>query len=504
MRLLIADDEPLQRYNLRSMAKEALPDLEIIEAANGAETVKILSEAGADAAFVDVRMPKMDGLEAMRRLRDSGTAVPWVVMTSHSEFSYAKQALELGALAYALKPPSPEEVRSLLDKLAESCKRGRDDLVRSFEHAWAVDAGSDTEFPSILPGLLVVDDGAALGDAGGVPALRQRVLERARHFASPSLTAVMPGTLPGSLEIAHTGDPGFWNEVYAAAPGKRALCLVAELAETPSEARSRLPSLRSIAAYRALLPAGVIGTRSAAELMAAFSSAELTGAAAAGRIAAAAVAADRTAFRDAAVDLESVSDDLDDDTKKRLLRFLERALGPITGRAETGGNAENAGTEGCGTDNWSVTLKALRAGPQSLRFGPFPGSAAPSASAASGSSAAAGSSWPDDAENTGDAIASVERYLRRHFADRITLAKTAELFSLTPNYLSTLFHQRMGETFVDFVTARRMEKAQSLLKGGKSVKETAWAVGYGSERHFAQLYRKRFGVLPAAEKNAKS
>ncbi len=470
MRVVIADDEPLQRYHLRSVIKEIDPAIEILEAVNGAELAAFVAEGKADAAFVDVRMPKLDGLQAMKQAGAAGLSVPWVVMSSHSEFSYARTAMELGALAYALKPPSVEEVGGLLEKLTEAFRRGREERVRDFELAWAVEETVEDKFPPIASGLLVVDDVAALAASGSVRALRQRILDRSRACDSGDLTAIVAGQLAGSLEIANSGPPAFWNVAYAAAPGGRTLCLVAETADSPRDARSRLPSLRAIASYRALIPPGVIGVRAAAELMAAFTSPELKGAEAAGRLVNAAVARERVAFRDAAVDLEAVSGKLDDAVRGKILRFLARALG-------------HPFPEG----SWVEALGTLRNGapadfPAGVLFG----------------------GDGEEAGEAGDAIASVERYLRRHFADRVSLAETASLFSLTPNYLSSLFHQRMGVTFVEFVTALRLERARGLLRAGKSVKETSWAVGYGSERHFGQLYRKRYGIPPTAERNAKS
>jgi transcriptional regulator GlxA family with amidase domain len=53
-------------------------------------------------------------------------------------------------------------------------------------------------------------------------------------------------------------------------------------------------------------------------------------------------------------------------------------------------------------------------------------------------------------------------------------------------------------------TGLRLSRARELLRAGRSVKEAAWAVGYGSERHFARLYRDRYGVPPGDEKRPKA
>jgi AraC-like DNA-binding protein len=95
---------------------------------------------------------------------------------------------------------------------------------------------------------------------------------------------------------------------------------------------------------------------------------------------------------------------------------------------------------------------------------------------------------------------SIKAYLQRHGFEGITLAKAARDLGFTPNYLSFLFHRQTGTTFTEYITELRLQRARELLWSGKSVKESAWAVGYGSERHFARLYRHRFGCSPGADK----
>jgi len=138
VRVLIADDEPLVRSFIRSLIAEARPDIAVLEAADGRELVDAVLSGRVDAAFVDIRMPKLDGLAAVEAIRQAGAFFPWFVLSSHSDFGYAKRALELGALGYALKPPSPEEVRSALGLLASASEAERKKLAERFERDWAL------------------------------------------------------------------------------------------------------------------------------------------------------------------------------------------------------------------------------------------------------------------------------------------------------------------------------------------------------------------------------
>ncbi|MBE1587159.1 response regulator [Nonomuraea angiospora] len=106
LRLLIADDHPIVRDGLRA-ALGGEPDLEIVgEAADGAEAVRLAAELEPDIVLMDLRMPGMDGVTAIRRL--SGTGPRVLVLTTFD--TDVLPALEAGATGYLLKDAPPEEL----------------------------------------------------------------------------------------------------------------------------------------------------------------------------------------------------------------------------------------------------------------------------------------------------------------------------------------------------------------------------------------------------------
>ncbi|MEV0230467.1 response regulator transcription factor [Nonomuraea sp. NPDC050786] len=106
VRLLIADDHPIVRDGLRA-ALGTEPDLEIIgEAADGAEAVRLAAELQPDIVLMDLRMPGMDGVTAIRRLRGTGPRV--LVLTTFD--TDVLPALEAGATGYLLKDAPAEEL----------------------------------------------------------------------------------------------------------------------------------------------------------------------------------------------------------------------------------------------------------------------------------------------------------------------------------------------------------------------------------------------------------
>jgi YesN/AraC family two-component response regulator len=116
MRFLIADDERPARYVLRSSLEEfGFDPASIREAADGLQLVAAAREAPPDCAFVDVRMPGMDGLAAIEAASSPGTR--WVIVTSHAEFEYARGALRLGVTEYLLKPVGSDDLAACLERM---------------------------------------------------------------------------------------------------------------------------------------------------------------------------------------------------------------------------------------------------------------------------------------------------------------------------------------------------------------------------------------------------
>src|SRR5437762_6846706 len=117
MRIVIADDEYLAISTLRSMLEESGIPLEIIgEATNGEELILQVRQIQPDAVFVDIRMPKLNGLEAIRAARETAPQTEWFILTGFPEFEYAQEAIRLGVSSYLLKPINPDEVRKVLSE----------------------------------------------------------------------------------------------------------------------------------------------------------------------------------------------------------------------------------------------------------------------------------------------------------------------------------------------------------------------------------------------------
>ncbi len=109
-KVLIVDDEYLVRLGLRTSFPWALHGFEIVgEAGNGEEALRIFDALAPDILLTDIRMPVMDGIELIRRIKARKPELYVIILTNYDEFSYAQMAIHLGAAQYILKSNLDEQ-----------------------------------------------------------------------------------------------------------------------------------------------------------------------------------------------------------------------------------------------------------------------------------------------------------------------------------------------------------------------------------------------------------
>jgi DNA-binding NarL/FixJ family response regulator len=114
-RIMLADDHGLVRRGLR-MILDAQPDLEVIaEASDGAEAVSVAMDTEVDLAILDIAMPRMTGLQAVRELHQRKPDLPILILSMHENEQYLYEALRAGASGYVVKTVADRD-------LVEACR----------------------------------------------------------------------------------------------------------------------------------------------------------------------------------------------------------------------------------------------------------------------------------------------------------------------------------------------------------------------------------------------
>jgi two-component system, response regulator PdtaR len=102
MRILVAEDETLIRLDLKDILERAGFDV-CAEARDGEEAVALARDAQPDLAILDVKMPRLDGIEAARRILDE-RPIPIVMLTAYGHDELVSRAVEAGVFGYLVKP----------------------------------------------------------------------------------------------------------------------------------------------------------------------------------------------------------------------------------------------------------------------------------------------------------------------------------------------------------------------------------------------------------------
>ena len=135
LKVLVVEDEEMIRKGIVLAVDWAALDCVVVgESANGEEALEAVERYDPTLIITDLKMPKMDGIEMLRRLRERGNNAYVIILTAYDSFAYAQSALRLGAVDFLLKPFHDGELEQAVQNL-----RGR------------VEGGGQEEPP--MPGL---------------------------------------------------------------------------------------------------------------------------------------------------------------------------------------------------------------------------------------------------------------------------------------------------------------------------------------------------------------
>lgn len=208
VKVLIVDDEAELRKSVGSVLTSTMPEFEfhVKEAENGREALALVTESDFDLVLMDVRMPEMNGLEALAKIKALDPRIFVVIMTAHSNLQDAVTAIKEGAYDYVEKPVQPDKLALIVKKALET-----QEMVSSLAlSAPVLDDDVDSEFVGsskkmreifdLINRLSQVDTTVLIRGENGTG---KELVARAIHFNSPrkhgEFVAINCGAIPEAL-----------------------------------------------------------------------------------------------------------------------------------------------------------------------------------------------------------------------------------------------------------------------------------------------------------------
>jgi len=205
LRILVIDDESSQRELLAGHLERQ--GHKVVMAADGEQGLEALKNSGAEAALVDMRMPRMDGLAFIKRSLEAYPELSIVVMTAYGTVESAVEAMKAGAFDYLLKPIDLEHVRVILSKIEANQRLVMENRylkrrLEQFEDFREIVGGSDAIKMVLADVSRVARSDANVmirGESGTGKELVARAIHYASHRSSGPFLAVNCTSLPETL-----------------------------------------------------------------------------------------------------------------------------------------------------------------------------------------------------------------------------------------------------------------------------------------------------------------
>jgi len=511
--LLIADDEALEREGLELMIRHIFPDsFTFLHAENGRKAIQITEEERPDFIFMDIKMPGIQGLEAVRQISARYPSIKIVMITAHDYFSYAKEGLALGVRDYLLKPARREEVQDVLKLLIaekEEERRLRNEqlelqeklsqLVPLAENELSLmlmlESVQEVEFEQLASLLnLQWDKGYSIvlsfsrnskKEWADFQLNKREIYEAVKRFTKPNLSCIAGPVVGHQMALfipLPQGRPGYSQRIISLDWGERIRRFVEER-------------------FHLSLSIGIGSVRGGWDGIS---------------------RSYREAVRVCADDTELLSvrhyDDITQssgqtvislDDEKKLLDALLRHNKQETAERF---NALYAMLEGAGSASFSTLrgeviglLLFLCRGIQSTEGSELITSLSVLEDRDSLRKRAL--SWLDSfidsrkeerEQSRSHVLQRALLYIDQKYKEDISMEQSAEYVNLSPHYFSKLFKQHAGETFIDYLTRLRINEAKLLIVEERfSLKEICYEVGYKDPNYFSRVFKKATGMTPS-------
>ncbi|RIX52368.1 response regulator [Paenibacillus nanensis] len=536
-KLMIVEDEPLIRAGLTHYFpwKDLGVDV-ILEAENGMEGVRLALQDKPDLIITDIRMPELDGLEMIERLRPELPDALFVILTGYNEFHYAQRAIKIGNVRnYLLKPLEYEEsmatVKDCLDQLErrridrssrleledaakENTRYKYGDAIKQLLDDAVVDSSDLQPFLELetlacsylaviaaCPSPLRASPNELLQSRAVLRKLKERVVEELQRL--PAMRRVMTYTSGSKLytvlafDSDHGGDAeaaviDLYSEIWRTTAEETALRIFISIGRTAGHLAQAASELK--AADKALYMRYFDSAREQFRLDA-YGTKDPDDSAHSVQL----KKEDREAL------IACVEEGRSDEIKLLMQRLCKESYRP---------------SSPAGIDLWLAFLQELMS--VTLRLAHQSGLQVEDIYSEKllrltfiDDFATVEelfewiSDWvmqlSEDYKKRGTkspaqehlVFEQIEAFIRQHISEDVTLQMVADRFFYNPSYLSRLFKSKLRKNYMTFVTEIRIQAAQDYLRDSRYlVTEICGMCGYKSYKHFVKTFRSLVGMTP--------
>ncbi len=526
-KIMLADDEGIVIDSLKFIIEKEFGELCTIEfAKTGRSVIELAENFRPDIAIMDIQMPGINGIEAMREIRETNQNVVFIVMSAYDKFDYAKEAIKLGVLEYITKPMEKTRIIAALRKAMgqidrERNKRSNDLMIREkletvmpiiengllynllFQEHFTEDIenykqllGIDQNYAYILAVVCgETQEGNHMTNAVGSSVKMQQFDVMLREY----LKETYPGVILGMAMANKLA--GMVPCVEKQMSYEERIALIEKSREIVRELKKRTqisfrigisavaPLAEARNSYREALNALVMTTGNVAhvddlpigcvyeenypinlekQLFTEVKNGETNHA-----------AATAETFFDMIVEAHG---DLLMNIRLKVLEFVLYAehiayssggmIYEFRARADylptimsmdDYGSLRRWFTEKIAAASRNVSTKA--------------------------------------SEKSMGAVEAAKAYIQNHYSRDISLDEVSQAVNISPYYFSKIFKEDVGEGFVEYLTKIRMDKAKELLTTTEcSMKEICSMVGYADPNYFSRSFKKNVGVTPTEYK----
>lgn len=525
-KIMLADDEGIVIDSLKFIIQKEFGDECVIEyAKTGRNVIELAENYRPDIAVMDIQMPGINGIEAMREIRKNNDNIIFIVMSAYDKFDYAQEAMKLGAIEYITKPMDKNKMITALKNamsivLSEKERRANDLMIKE---------KLETVVPILENGLIYnilfheyfeedIENYKTMlnihTDYAYMMVLVSGDDKDGNHMTNALGTSVRLQQhyreIRGILKVYFDGIAGtvMGNKVAILVPFDRREFDYNERVDVIARARELAHKLRNQTELSFRVGIGKAGELK--EMENSYRDA----------INALVLTTNTVAHADDLPIGCEYTDNYPIDLEKRLFEEVEK------GRTDAAISVAKEYFSWIRTqDIMDVRLKVLEFALWAERISYSAGGMAYSVSGRHDYLPTVMSmdnmddlyKWFESRiefsctnishrkqDSSNDAIAASKAYIEANYTKNITLEDVSREVNISSYYLSRIFKEETGENFIDYLTDLRIEKAKELLSTTQySMKEICVMSGYSDPNYFSKTFKKNVGVTPTEYREGK-